>query len=148
MGQIAVGQPGTVIVRGGASGFAQSIEVGAHELRADEPVSVGGTDTGPSPYDYLLASLGACTSMTIRLYADRKHWPLEGVTVYLRHGRIHAADCGDCETKDGKIDRIEREVELAGPLTDEQRSRLLEIAEHCPVHRTLTSEIRIETHLR
>lgn len=148
MGRIAIGQPGTVIVRGGASGFAQSIQVGTHELRADEPVSVGGTDTGPSPYDYLLAGLGACTSMTIRLYADRKQWPLQGVAVYLRHSRVHAADCADCETKEGKIDRIEREIELAGPLTDEQRSRLLEIAKRCPVHRTLTAEIRIETHLR
>lgn len=140
--------PGTVTVRGGASGFAQEIQVGGHRLHADEPVSVGGTDTGPSPYDYLLAGLGACTSMTIRLYADRKQWPLQGVTVYLRHTRIHAADCTGCETKEGKVDRIEREIELGGPLTDEQRARLLEIAERCPVHKTLTSEIRIDTLLR
>jgi putative redox protein len=148
MGQTTAGQPVTVVVHGGASGFAQSIQIGSHQLRADEPVSAGGTNTGPSPYDYLLAGLGACTSMTIRLYANCKHWPLEGVTVHLRHSRIHAVDCADCETKEGKIDRIERDIELAGSLTDEQRSRLLEIAERCPVHRTLTSESRIETRLR
>lgn len=141
-------QAGIVIVRGEPSGFAQDIQAGGHHLRADEPVPVGGTDTGPSPYDYLLAGLGACTSMTIRLYAERMQWPLQGVAVYLRHSRIHAADCADCETKEGKIDRIEREIELSGPLSEEQRSRLQEIAERCPVHRTLTSEIRIDTCLR
>lgn len=141
-------EPGTVIVRGGRSGFAQEIQAGSHQLRADEPVSVGGTDTGPSPYDYLLAALGSCTSMTIKLYADRKQWPLQGVVVYLRHCRIHAADCANCETKEGKLDRIEREIELTGSLTEEQRSRLLEIAERCPVHKTLTSEIRIDSRLR
>ena len=139
---------GWVVVRGGRSGLAQEITVGGHRFRADEPVEVGGTDTGPSPYDYLLAGLGACTSMTMRLYADRKKLPLEGVTVYLRHSRIHAADCADCETKQGKLDSIDREIELAGPLNDEQRQRLLELAELCPVHRTLTSEIRIRTSLR
>ena len=139
--------PREVVVRGGAAGFAQEIVVGAHRLAADEPTSVGGTDTGPNPYDLLLASLGSCTSMTVALYARRKGWPLEAVTVRLRHSRIHAADCADCETREGMIDRIERDIELAGALTDEQRARLLEIADRCPVHRTLVSEIDIRTRL-
>jgi len=139
--------PREVVVRGGAAGFAQEIVVGPHRLPADEPASVGGTDTGPNPYDLLLASLGACTSMTVALYARRKGWPLEGVTVRLRHAKIHAADCADCETREGMLDRIERDIELTGALTDEQRARLLEIAGRCPVHRTLVSEIDIRTRL-
>jgi putative redox protein len=134
-----------VIVRGGAAGFAQEIQIGPHRLKGDEPVAFGGTDTGPSPYDFLLAALGTCTSMTISLYARRKGWPLENVTVSLHHSNIHAADCADCETKEGKIDRIERDIQLTGALTTEQRSKLLEIASLCPVHRTLTSEIDIRT---
>ena len=139
--------PREVVVRGSAAGFAQEIVVGAHRLAADEPTSVGGTDTGPNPYDLLLASLGSCTSMTVALYARRKGWPLEAVAVRLRHSRIHAADCADCETREGMIDRIERDIELAGALTAEQRARLLEIAGRCPVHRTLVSEIDIRTRL-
>ena len=139
--------PREVVVRGGAGGFAQEIVVGPHRLAADEPTAAGGADTGPNPYDLLLASLGACTSMTVALYARRKRWPLEGVTVRLRHAKIHAADCADCETREGMIDRIERDIELAGALTDEQRARLLEIAGRCPVHRTLVSEIDIRTRL-
>jgi uncharacterized OsmC-like protein len=135
----------SVVVRGSAAGFAQEIHAGAHRLHADEPVSAGGTDTGPSPYDLLLAALGACTSMTVAMYARRKAWPLEEVTVHLRHSRIHAADCVECETKEGMLDRIERDIHFAGPLTHEQRFKLLEIANKCPVHRTLTSEIDIET---
>jgi uncharacterized OsmC-like protein len=135
----------SVVVRGSAAGFAQEIHAGAHRLHADEPVSAGGTDTGPSPYDLLLAALGACTSMTVAMYARRKAWPLEEVTVHLRHSRIHAADCAECETKEGMLDRIERDIHFAGPLTHEQRSKLLEIANKCPVHRTLTSEIDIQT---
>jgi putative redox protein len=139
--------PREVVVRGGAEGFAQEIVVGPHRLVADEPAAVGGTDAGPNPYDLLLASLGACTSMTVALYARRKGWPLEGVTVRLRHAKIHAADCADCETREGMIDRIERDIELAGALTDDERARLLEIAGRCPVHRTLQSEIDIRTRL-
>jgi putative redox protein len=138
----------SVIVRGGATGFAQEIEAGRHRLVADEPVEAGGgTDAGPSPYDLLLAALGACTSMTVSMYARRKRWPLEGVTVRLRHARIHAEDCAECETKEGMLDRIEREITLTGPLDAEQRGRLLEIANRCPVHRTLVSEIDIRTRL-
>lgn len=137
---------GAVIVRGRA-GFAQEITAGQHRLPADEPTAVGGTDTGPSPYDLLLAALGSRTSMTIALYARRKQWPLEALTVRLRHARIHAVDCRDCETKEGMFARIEREIALSGLLTEEQRARLLEIANKCPVHRTLTSEIRIESWL-
>jgi len=138
---------GEVIVRGDASGFAQEIHAGKHHFNSDEPLSAGGTDTGPSPYDLLLAALGSCMSMTIAMYARRKTWPLESVTVTLRHSRIHAADCADCETKEGLLDRIERDIELSGTLTPEQRAKLLEIANKCPVHRTLTSEINIQTRL-
>ena len=134
-----------VVVRGDSAGFAQRIVVGPHELTADEPLNVGGTDTGPSPYDLLLAALGSCTSMTVSLYARTKKWPLESVTVNLRHSKIHAADCQDCETKVGKIDRIERELHFVGNLDEAQRQKLLEIADKCPVHRTMESEIDIRT---
>src|SRR5436305_8622679 len=134
-----------VIVRGGAAGFAQQIQAGAHQLSADEPIESGGTDTGASPYDLLLAALGSSTSMTIGLYARRKNWPLQEVIVSLWHSKIHAADCAECETREGKIDRIEREIQLIGSLTSEERSKLMEIADKCPVHRTLTSEINIRT---
>ena len=137
----------TVVVRGSASGLAQRIEIGKHRLQSDEPISAGGTDTGPGPYELLLAALGSCTSMTLALYARRKQWPLEEVTVSLKHSRVYAEDCADCETKVGRLDKIEREILLAGPLSAEQRARLLEIADKCPVHRTLTSEIRIESKL-
>jgi putative redox protein len=137
----------TVIVRDVGSGFAQDIVVGRHRLKADEPEDAGGTDTGPSPYDYLLVALGSCTSMTVALYARRKQWPLEGVTIRLEHSKIHATDCAECETKDGMLDRIERDISLSGPLSEAQRARLLEIAERCPVHRTLVSEISIRSRL-
>lgn len=136
-----------VSVQGSAAGFAQSIAAGRHQLASDEPLGVGGTDTGPSPYDLLLAALGSCTSMTLALYARRKQWPLEEVTVRLKHSRVYATDCADCETNAGMLDRIEREIVLTGPLTEEQRTRLLEIANKCPVHRTLTSEIKIDSWL-
>jgi putative redox protein len=128
------------------SGLAQEIVSDNHRWRADEPVPFG-TDTGPSPYELLLASLGACTSMTLRLYAQRKGLDLEVVTVRLQHSRIHAEDCLDCEAKTGFLDRIDREIELTGTLDDAQKRRLLEIADRCPVHRTLTSEINIRTTL-
>jgi uncharacterized OsmC-like protein len=140
-------EPQQVVVHGSAKGFVQEISVGSHRLTADEPLALGGTDTGPSPYDLLSSALGACTSMTVSLYARRKQWPLESVTVKLRHSKIHAADCEDCEQKTGTIDRIERDVELHGALTEEQRTRLLEIANKCPVHKTLTSQIHIQTRL-
>ena len=139
--------PAMIVVHGSAAGFAQKIMVGSHRLMADEPASVGGTDTGPSPYDMLLAALGSCTSMTLAMYARRKRWPLESVTVTLRHSKIHATDCEECEAREGWLDHIYRDVELSGPLSEEQRGRLLEMATKCPVHRTLMSEIVIETHL-
>jgi len=139
-------EAGTVLVESAdSSTFRQRIRDGRHEFIADEPVADGGTDAGPSPYELLLMSLGACTSMTLRLYAKRKGWPLEAVRVRLKHDRIHAEDCADCETKTGLVDRIDRAIEMKGPLSDEQRGRLLEIADKCPVHRTLTSEIKIVT---
>jgi putative redox protein len=125
--------------------FEQSVVAGKHRYLADEPMSVGGNGSGPSPYEYLLAGLGACTSMTIRLYADLKKLPLDRVSVLLKHDKIHAADCENCETKEGKIDRIDREVRLEGDLSVEQRAKLMEIADKCPVHRTLHSEIDIRT---
>ncbi|MEH6951137.1 bifunctional alpha/beta hydrolase/OsmC family protein [Nitrobacter sp. NHB1] len=127
------------------SKFQQSVTVGPHRLTADEPTSAGGHDTGPGPYDFLLAALGACTSMTMRMYAERKALPLDRVTVTLRHSKVHAEDCAECETKTGMLDRIEREIAMEGTLDPEQRRKLMEIADKCPVHRTLTSEIRIVT---
>ena len=138
-------RPPHVIIRGGAAGFAQQIEIGPHRLKGDEPAAFGGTDTGPSPYDFLLAALGTCTSMTVSFYARRKGWPLEDVRVSLHHSKIHATDCAECETRVGRVDRIEREIQLTGALTNEQRAKLMEIADRCPVHQTLTSEINIRT---
>jgi putative redox protein len=136
-----------VIVRGAASGYAQRVTVGRHELTADEPIDAGGTDTGPSPYDLLSAALGTCTSMTIAYFARKRQWPLESVTVQVRHSKVHAADCTSCDSKEVRIDRLERTIALVGPLNDEQRQELLRIAERCPVHRTLTSKIDIRTSL-
>jgi putative redox protein len=138
---------GVVIVRGAGDGFAQEILAGTHRLRADEPIAAGGTDTAPTPYDLLLAALGACKSMTMAMYARRKQWPLQGVTVRLRHSRVHAEDCAACETQDARLTLIECEIEIDGALDDTQRARLVDIADRCPVHRTLTSRIDIRTRL-
>ena len=132
-----------VVVRGDVHSFKQEVVAGRHHLSADEPQSAGGGDAGPDPYEYLLTSLGVCTSMTVGLYARRKQIPLENITVSLRHSRIYAKDCEECETKDGMLDRIDVEVELTGSLSAEQHAKLMEIAGKCPVHRTLTSEINI-----
>ncbi len=136
-------EPANVVVHGDASSFRQEIVSGKHRLLSDEPVTAGGSDAGPNPYDYLLAALGVCTSMTVGLYARRKQLSLENITVSLWHSRIHAKDCEECETKEGMLDRIDVEVELTGALTAEQHAKLMEIAGKCPVHRTLTSEINI-----
>jgi uncharacterized OsmC-like protein len=143
---MAVDRP-DVVVRGSVAGFAQEITVGAHRLYSDEPRDVGGEDTGASPYELLAAALGACTSMTLGEYARRKRWPLASVVVRLRHSKIHANDCSDCDTKDEMLDRIDRDIELTGNLTKEQRERLLEIADKCPVHRTLTVGMKIRSRL-
>jgi uncharacterized OsmC-like protein len=132
-----------IVVRGNAEDFRQQITAGKHTFVADEPASVGGGDAGPDPYDYLLTALGTCTSMTIGFYARRNRLPLENITVSLSHSRIYAADCEECETTEGMLDRIDVEVELTGPLTPEQHAKLMEVAARCPVHRTLTSEINI-----
>lgn len=127
--------------------YTQNMHTGRHELVADEPENVGGNDAGPGPYEYVLMGLGACTSMTIRMYAERKQLPLKRVRVRLTHHKIHAEDCNDCETREGKVDEITREIFLDGDLTEEHRQRLLEIANRCPVHRTLTSEIKVRSKL-
>jgi len=137
---------GTVEVEEVDPPFTNRVRAGRHSWLADEPPSVGGADRGPTPYDHLLAALGTCTSMTLRMVASRKKWPLEGVTVRLKHDRIHASDCEDCESTEGMVDHIERNIEIRGDeLTDEQRAALMEIADKCPVHRTLLNEIRIVT---
>lgn len=140
--------PGKVLVRETREGkFANQVIAGRHVIRADEPVAAGGLDSGPSPYDLLCAALGACTSMTLRSYADLKGIPLGRVSVELKHGKIYAIDCAECETREGKIDRIERLIALEGALDPAQRQKLLEIANKCPVHRTLHSEVVIPTRL-
>jgi uncharacterized OsmC-like protein/pimeloyl-ACP methyl ester carboxylesterase len=136
-----------IVAETGVGRFQQEVTIGPHRLIADEPVSVGGRDTGPSPYDLLLASLGACTTMTLRMYADRKQLPLDRVSVRLQHSTIHATDCASCETAEGKVDRIDRIITIDGDLDDDQRNRLHEIADRCPVHRTLHSEVEIRTEL-
>jgi uncharacterized OsmC-like protein len=141
--ETANNKPAEVIVRGNARGFLQEVVSGKHHLRADEPASYGGTDAAPGPYEYLLIGLGVCTSMTIGLYARKKQMPLENITISLRHSRIHAKDCEECETKEGMLDRIDLDIELTGSLTADQHSRLMAIAAKCPVHRTLKSEIDI-----
>jgi putative redox protein len=139
---------GAVTVSEAGSGtYTQQITAGHHRLVADEPRPIG-DDAGPNPYDLVLAGLGACTSMTLRMYADRKGWPLDSISVTLRHSRIHAEDCAHCETTKGWIGHIDREIELTGALDDSQRQRLLQIADQCPVHQTLTSEIDISTALK
>ena len=140
------GQDETV-ARTGREHYRTEISAAGHPLLADEPESYGGTDAGPTPFDYLSAGLGACTTMTLRMYADRKEWPLEGARARVRHRKVHVEECADCETETGKIDEFTREIELEGDLTEEQRQRLLEIADRCPVHRTFHAEIKVRTRL-
>jgi uncharacterized OsmC-like protein/alpha/beta superfamily hydrolase len=139
---------GEVVARTGKVGFRTEIDAGGHHLVADEPIAVGGSGTGPNPYDFLLSALGACTGMTLRMYADRKKWPLDAVSVWLKHGKIHAEDCDNCGSDGGNIDFIQREIELDGELDPDQKQRLLAIAERCPVHRTLQASTRIATKLK
>ena len=144
-------KPGAALAEGDVrvveqDGFTQEVQAGRHALIADEPIKVGGHDLGPTPYDYVLAGLGACTSMTLRMYANHKKWPLEGVEVTARHSRVHATDCEDCEPG-SKLDRFERDLVVTGPLSEEQRARLVEIANRCPVHRTLEAKAEIVTRL-
>ena len=136
-----------VSVRDGRLRYVQSISVGPHVLQADEPVNAGGNDGGPNPYELLLAALGSCASITVRMYAERKQWPLEGVHVELSWKRIHAEDCADCDSNLQMVDGIEMELVFLGDLSEEQRLRLIEIANRCPVHRTLSSQVPIRTRL-
>jgi putative redox protein len=132
-----------VVVTSAESGYANRVAVRGHQWMADEPEALGGTDTGPTPYEFLLAGLGGCKSITMRMYAERKGWPLERIRVGLKHQKIRAKDCLECETETGKIDRIEAEIDLQGPLSDSQIERLRRVADRCPVHRTLSGEIDI-----
>jgi putative redox protein len=136
-----------VNVHGEAAGYAQRVTAGRHEFNADEPINADGTDTGPTPYDLLAAALGTCTSMTIAYFARRRQWPLESVDVNVRHSKVHAADCASCDTSETRIDRLDCKIALHGALTNEQRQELLRVANRCPVHRTLTSKIDIQTEL-
>lgn len=141
--------PGQILVLSTGEGhYGQAMSDGRHRLVADEPTEVGGNDRGPGPYDLLLMSLGACTSMTLQMYAGQKKWPLEQVQVRLAHRKVHADDCAHCEKPTALLDHIDRVITVIGPLSDEQRGRLLEIAEKCPVHRTLSSRITIATVLQ
>ncbi len=134
-----------VQVRLGRDHYASTVTARTHSLKADEPVDLGGSDQGPTPYEYLAAALGSCTAITLRMYADRKEWPLEAIDVEVSHKKVHAKDC-DCETTaTGRIDLISRVITLHGDLDQEQRMRLLEIADRCPVHRTLTGDIVVKT---
>jgi putative redox protein len=132
-----------VVVYGDGEGLHQEVFVGSYRLAADEPEESGGTARGPDPYDLLLSSLGTCTSITLTMYAQREGLPLRGITTRVQHSKVYAEDCAECETEEGKIDRIELNIELEGPLSEEQRAQLLEIAQRCPVHQTLTSETLI-----
>ena len=134
-----------VVVTSASGGYAQTIVARRHTLAADEPLTVGGTDTGPDPYELLLASLGACTSITVQMYARQKQWPLAAVSVRLSHQKVHAKDCAECEQETGFVDVMEKHVDLTGDLSPDQRARLLEIADKCPVHRTLTGAVKIRS---
>jgi putative redox protein len=141
-------EPDAVTVTGrAADGFLSPVNANGHELLADEPEAHGGSDQGPTPYDFLAAALGSCTVMTLNMYARRKEWPLEKVKVSLTHDRIHAKDCEDCESGDGQVHVLNREIRIEGNLDEAQRQRLLEIADRCPVHRTLVGEIKVRTRL-
>ena len=141
-------EPDAVTVTGrAADGFLSPVNANGHELLADEPEEHGGSDQGPTPYDFLAAALGSCTVMTLNMYARRKEWPLEKVEVSLTHDRIHAKDCEDCSSKGGQIHLLKRTLRLHGDLDEAQKQRLLEMADRCPVHRTLEGEIRIRTQL-
>ena len=141
-------EDGVIVQETGQGKFSNAISIGGrHALKADEPVSVGGNDSGPTPYDYLLTALGACKSMTMRMYADRKKFPLDQARVTLRHEKIHAEDCEACETEEGRVDQIDVEIHLEGDLTDDQRQRIYEIAERCPVHQSLKNEVSLKSKL-
>ncbi len=141
-------EPGTVVVTETGDGlFAQHLLDGRHRLLADEPAAAGGNDLGPGPYELLLMALGACTSMTLRLYAKRKQWPLDRIVVRLKHSKIYIDDCRDCDTKSAMLDHIDREIELPGALSAEQTTKLMEIADKCPVHQTLTQKIKVTSRL-
>src|ERR1700758_3360630 len=136
-----------IVVNSGFPAYVQNISIGSHQLLADEPTDAGGTDAGPNPYELVMAALGACTSMTVQMYAERRQWPLEKVQVHLTFSRIHAVNCDDCNRRKGIVNRIEKEITLMGELSEIQRQRLLHVANNCPVHRVLDSAIEISSTL-
>lgn len=138
----------TVLVNSGSSAYVQNISIGPHHLLADEPTEAGGTDAGPNPYELVMAALGACTSMTVRMYAERRQWPLEKIQVHLKFSRIHAVDCDDCNHEKGMVNRIEKEITFVGDLSEIQRQRLMHVANNCPVHRVLAPTIEISSTLQ
>jgi putative redox protein len=139
--------PRSVCVNSGSTRYVQNISVGPHLFQSDEPSDFGGIDLGPNPYELLLAALGACTSITVRMYAERKQWPLQGLQVGLSYATVHAEDCAECDTKNVMVDRIELGISFIGDLSEDQQRRLLEIANKCPVHRTLVSQVQIQARL-
>src|SRR5262249_42264206 len=147
MGELPTQEPRRVKVSGPAQGFRTEVEVGGHRLVVDEPIAVGGADHGPTPYEMLLAGLGACTAMTLRIYADRRKWLLARANVSLTHRKVPAKDCIDCDTKPAKMDVVDRVITLEGALTEEQKAKLREIAERCPVHQTMQTKIQVNTRL-
>lgn len=144
-GEAGADHAGWIVARAGASGFRTSVDMGGHAIVSDEPVSVGGGGAGPTPYELMLAALASCTAMTVRMYASRKQWPLESVTVSFRHTPAHIKDCLDCETEAVGPRSLDRHVQFEGPLSAEQHARLLQIADRCPVKQTLERGIRIQT---
>ncbi len=145
--ETAQADQGEVVATTAVDGFRTDVRLGQHQLVADEPRSLGGTDLGPSPYDLLSAALATCTSMTLRMYARHKNLGLKSATVRVEHGRVHAEDCADCETAEGRIDEFRRSISLEGNLSDAERDRMLEIADRCPVHRTLHGEVKVRSTL-
>ena len=133
----------TIAVASGARKYIENITVGPHTLRADEPVALGGGDTAPTPYELLLSALGACTAITVRMFAERRQWPLEQVHVELSHSKAHATDCANCDSPSARLDRVELAIRFVGELSDEQRRKLMDVAAHCPLHRTLTAGLEI-----
>ena len=136
--------PRPIAVASGGRKYSENSTVGPHTLQVDEPVALGGGDSAPTPYELLLGALGACTAITVRMFAERRQWPLEQVHVELSHSKVHATDCANCDSSSARLDRVELAIRFVGDLSDEQRRKLMDVAEHCPLHRTLTAGLEIQ----